>query len=286
MIAASAHAAQPISFNRDVRAILSDKCFFCHGTDPKTRKADRRIDTPEGAMADIDGVRAIVSGDLAKSEVWQRIISDDMDDVMPPPKSHKTLNAAEKEVLKRWIEEGAKYQRHWAFEAPQRAALPVVKDKAWVRNPVDAFVLAGLEAKGLKPTQEADRRALARRVALDLTGLPPKPEEVEAFVKDNAPDAYEKLVAKLMATTQWGEHRGRYWLDAARYADTRGLHFDKYRDWVIAAFNRNLPFDQFTVEQIAGDLLPKPTREQLIATGFHRCNATTNEGGRGAVAAG
>ena len=162
----------------------------------------------------------------------------------------------------------------------------MVKDKAWVRNPVDAFVLAGLEAKGLKPTQEADRRALARRVALDLTGLPPKPEEVEAFVKDNAPDAYEKLVAKLMATTQWGEHRGRYWLDAARYADTRGLHFDKYRDWVIAAFNRNLPFDQFTVEQIAGDLLPKPTREQLIATGFHRCNATTNEGGRGAVAAG
>ena len=158
-ITAAAHAAQPISFNRDVRAILSDKCFFCHGTDPKTRKADRRIDTPEGAMADIDGVRAIVPNDLGKSEVWQRIISDDKDEVMPPPKSHKTLTAAEKEILKRWIEEGAKYQRHWAFEAPQRAALPVVKDKAWVRNPVDAFVLAGLEAKGLKPAQEADGRA-------------------------------------------------------------------------------------------------------------------------------
>ncbi|MEO6740452.1 MAG: DUF1549 domain-containing protein, partial [Chthoniobacteraceae bacterium] len=284
-IAATAHAAQPVSFNRDVRAILSDKCFFCHGTDPKTRKADRRIDTPEGAMADIDGVRAIVAGDLRKSEVWQRIITDDKDEVMPPPKSHKTLTAPEKEILKRWIEEGAKYQKHWAFEAPQRAALPVVKDKAWMRNPVDAFVLAGLEAKGLKPAAEADRRVLARRVALDLTGLPPKREEVESFVKNTAPDAYEKMVAKLMSTQLWGEHRGRYWLDAARYADTHGLHFDKYRemwpyrDWVIAAFNRNEPFDQFTVEQIAGDLLPKPTREQLIATGFHRCNATTNEGG-------
>ncbi len=281
-------AAQPpekIVFNRDVRPILSDKCFACHGFDPKTRKADRRLDTLEGALAEIEGVRAIVPGSLEKSDVWARLISSDKDEVMPPPKSHKTLSAAEKDILKRWIEQGAAYQKHWAFEAPQRAALPEVKDQAWVRNPVDAFVLAGLESAGLKPALEADRRTLARRVALDLTGLPPTPEQVEGFVKDAAPDAYERLVAKLMASPQWGEHRGRYWLDAARYADTHGLHFDKYRemwpyrDWVIAAFNRNQPFDQFTVEQIAGDLLAKPTREQLIATGFHRCNATTNEGG-------
>jgi len=278
-------AAADLSFNRDVRPILSDKCFQCHGFDPKARKADRRLDTPDGAAAEIDGVRAIVPGDLSKSDVWQRIISDDKDEVMPPPKSHKTLDAKEKEILKHWIEQGAKYQKHWSFEPPQRAALPETQDKAWARNPIDAFVLAGLENAGLKPAPEADRRTLARRLSLDLTGLPPKPEEVEAFVADTAPDAYEKLVAKYMAMPQWGEHRGRYWLDAARYADTHGIHIDAYRemwpyrDWVIEAFNRNMPFDQFTVEQIAGDLLPHATREQLIATGFHRCNATTAEGG-------
>ncbi len=282
------HAAsvpEKIQFNRDVRPILSDKCFACHGFDPKTREADRRLDTPEGALAEIKGVRAIVPGSLEESDAWQRIISKDKSEVMPTPKSHKTLSAEEKETLKRWIEQGAPYQKHWAFEAPQRAPLPEVKDKAWVRNPIDSFVLAKLDAAGLKPAPEADRRTLARRLSLDLIGLPPTPEQVEAFVKDMAPDAYEKYVAKLMAQPQWGEHRGRYWLDAARYADTHGLHFDKYReiwpyrDWVISAFNRNQPFDQFTVEQIAGDLLPNPTREQLIATGFHRCNATTNEGG-------
>jgi hypothetical protein len=278
-------AAADLSFNRDVRPILSDKCFQCHGFDPKARKADRRLDTPEGATAEIDGVRAIVPGDLTKSDAWQRIISDDKDELMPPPKSHKSLTPEEKEILKLWIAQGAKYQKHWSFEPPLRAPLPDVQDKAWVRNPIDAYVLAGLEHAGLKPAPEADRRTLARRVALDLTGLPPTPEEVEEFVNDTAPDAYEKLVAKYMATPQWGEHRGRYWLDAARYADTHGIHIDAYRemwpyrDWVIAAFNRNMPFDQFTVEQIAGDLLPNPTREQLIATGFHRCNATTAEGG-------
>ncbi len=277
--------AADLTFNRDIRPILSDKCFACHGFDPKTREADRRLDNAEGAYADLDGVRAIVPGDLVKSESWVRIISDDKDEVMPPPKSHKTLTAAEKETIKRWIEQGARYQNHWAFERPQRAAQPTVKDQAWVRNPIDSFVHAGLERVGLAPAPEADRRTLARRVSLDLIGLPPMPEEVEAFVKDPAPDAYERLVAKLLARPQWGEHRGRYWLDAARYADTHGLHFDKYReiwpyrDWVIAAFNRNQRFDEFTVEQLAGDLLPKPTRAQLIATGFHRCNATTNEGG-------
>ena len=277
--------AADLSFNRDVRPILSDKCFACHGFDPKARKADRRLDTPDGATAEIDGVRAIVPGDLKKSDVWQRIVSDDKDDVMPPPKSHKTLSAGEREILKQWIEQGAKYQKHWSFEPPERAPQPKVQDQAWVRNPIDAFVLAGIEHAGLKPAPEADRRTLARRLALDLTGLPPTPEEVEAFVNDTAPDAYEKLVANFMARPQWGEHRGRYWLDAARYADTHGIHIDAYReiwpyrDWVIAAFNRNMRFDQFTVEQIAGDLLPNPTREQLIATGFHRCNVTTAEGG-------
>ncbi len=285
VIVTAAEPAATLSFNRDVRPILSDKCFACHGFDTKARKADRRLDTPEGATAEIDGVRAIVPGDLTKSEAWKRITTDDKDDVMPPAKSHKTLSAAEKEIIKRWIAEGAKYQKHWSFEPPQRAPIPVVQDKAWVRNPIDGYILAGLERAGLKPTPEADRRSLARRVALDVTGLPPTPEEVEAFVNDPAPDAYEKLVAKLMATPQWGEHRGRYWLDAASYADTHGMHIDNYReiwpyrDWVIAAFNRNMRFDQFTLEQIAGDLLPNPTREQLIATGFHRCNMTTAEGG-------
>ena len=284
-LALAASAETKIDFNRDVRPILSDKCFACHGFDPKNRKADRRLDTPEGALAEIEGIRAIVPGSLEKSDAWQRINSTDKDEVMPTPKSHKTLSAAEKDVLKRWIEQGAHYQKHWAFEAPQRAVTPEVKDKAWVRNPIDGFVLAQLESAGLKPAPEADRRTLARRLSLDLIGLPPTPEQVAAFVKDDAPDAYEKYVAKLMTSPQWGEHRGRYWLDAARYADTHGLHFDKYReiwpyrDWVISAFNRNQPFDQFTVEQLAGDLLPKPTRDQLIATGFHRCNATTNEGG-------
>jgi len=284
-LALTAAAETKIEFNRDVRPILSDKCFACHGFDPKNRKGDRRLDTPEGALAEIEGVRAVVPGSLEKSDLWLRINSTDKDEVMPTPKSHKTLTAAEKETLKRWIEQGATYQKHWAFEAPQRAPQPDVKDKTWVRNPIDGFVLAQLESAGLKPAPEADRRTLARRLSLDLIGLPPTPEQVGAFVKDEAPDAYEKYVAQLMASPQWGEHRGRYWLDAARYADTHGLHFDKYReiwpyrDWVISAFNRNQPFDQFTVEQLAGDLLPKPTREQLIATGFHRCNATTNEGG-------
>ncbi len=286
--AVATSTAADLSFNRDVRPILSDKCFFCHGTDKAHRDSGRRLDLPDGpdgAYAKKDDAIAIKPGDLKGSDAWMRITSDDKDDVMPPPKSHKTLSAAEKDVIKRWIEQGAKYQKHWSFEPPERAPLPKVQDQAWVRNPIDAFVLAGLEPTGLKPAPEADRRTLARRLALDLTGLPPTPEEVEAFVNDTAPDAYEKLVAMFMATPQWGEQRGRYWLDAARYGDTHGIHIDNYvemwpyRDWVIAAFNKNMPFDQFTVEQIAGDLLPNPTRDQLIATGFHRCNITTSEGG-------
>jgi hypothetical protein len=280
-----AQAADGVNFSRDVQPILSDKCFACHGFDPETREADLRLDSFEGATANNDGMRAIVPGDVAKSEAWLRITTDDEDDIMPPKKSHKKLSAAEKDILKRWIEQGAKYQKHWAFEAPQRPALPQVQNKAWSKNAIDRFILARLEAEKLTPAAEADRRTLARRVSLDLTGLPPSPEEVELFVQDSAPDAYEQFVRRLMDSPHWGEHRARYWLDAARYGDTHGLHFDNYRemwpyrDWVINAFNRNQPFDLFTKEQLAGDLLPKPTRDQLIATGFQRCNSTTNEGG-------
>ncbi|MEY5009586.1 MAG: hypothetical protein RLZZ253_725, partial [Verrucomicrobiota bacterium] len=253
--------------------------------DSKNRKGDRRLDTLEDAMAEKEGVRAIVPGDLEKSDAWTRILSADKEEVMPPPKFKKTLSKEEKDILRRWIEQGAEYQKHWAFEAPGRTVPPDGPAFAGSKNPIDRFVGAKLAETGLSHAPEADRRTLARRLALDLTGLPPSPADVDAFEKDPSPDAYEKLVDRLLESPRWGEHRARYWLDAARYADTHGLHFDNYRemwpyrDWVIGAFNRNLPFNQFTVEQIAGDLLPTPTRDQLLATGFHRCNATTNEGG-------
>ena len=279
-------AAAGIQFNRDIRPILSDNCIACHGPDPGSRKAGLRLDTKEGFFAATDKRGAtIVPGNLERSPLYQRLITTDPDDVMPPPKSHKELKPAEKELIRQWILEGAPWQPHWAYLAPERPMQPSVKNGRWVRNPIDSFVMAKLEAKGLQPAPEADRATLARRLALDLTGLPPKPEDVDAFVQDGAPDYYERYVKKLMDTPQWGEHRARYWLDAARYADTHGLHFDNYReiwpyrDWVIRAFNRNQSFDQFTLEQIAGDLLPDPTQEQLVATGFHRCNMTTNEGG-------
>ena len=279
--AAETPSSAKVEFNRDIRPVLSEKCFYCHGFDPKKREADLRLDVREEAVK----AKAFVPGKSGESELIKRIVTTDEDDLMPPKKSHKTLSDAEKAILKRWIDQGAPYEKHWAFELPQRAELPKVKTQGWVRNPIDAFVFAKLEEQGLQPNPEADRRALARRVWLDLTGLPPKPAEVEAFVNDKASDAYEHLVKKLIDTPQWGEHRARYWLDAARYADTHGFHHDAYReiwpyrDWVVGAFNKNMRFDAFTIEQIAGDLLPKPTREQLIATGFHRCNMTTAEGG-------
>ena len=282
----AASAADSLRYSRDIRPILSDNCFACHGPDKDNRKGDLRLDLREAAITPAkSGDRAIVPGKVDESTLVARILTDDEDDLMPPLKSHKKISAAQKDILKRWVAEGAVYEKHWAFELPQRATLPAVKTAGWVRNPIDGFVLAGLEKVGLQPAAEADRRTMARRLSLDLTGLPPKPEEVEAFVNDKSPDAYEKLVKRLMDSPQWGEHRGRYWLDAARYGDTHGIHHDAYRemwpyrDWVISAFNRNMRFDAFTLEQIAGDLLPNPTREQLIATGFHRCNITTAEGG-------
>lgn len=282
---AAADGQQPVSFNRDIRPILADNCFHCHGPDPGSRKAKLRLDREDGFFAAREDGPTVVKNDPEKSPLYQRIMSDDVDEIMPPPKSHKTLTPAQKALIRRWIAQGAPWQPHWSFIVAQRPELPSVKNEKWVRNPIDRFVLAKLESAGLQPAPEANRHTLARRLSLDITGLPPSPARVEAFVKDASPDAYEKLVDELLASPRYGEHRGRYWLDAARYADTHGQHFDNfrdiwpYRDWVINAFNRNQPFDQFTIEQIAGDLLPNPSQDQLIATGFHRCNMTTNEGG-------
>jgi mono/diheme cytochrome c family protein len=275
--------AGSLRYNRDVRPILAENCFACHGPDSAARKADLRLDKFAAATAVKDGSAAIVPGKPDASEMVQRITGKGP--MMPPPAGHKSLTTAQIAVLKRWIADGALYEQHWAYTAPVRAPLPAVKDAAWVRNPIDRFILAKLEKSGLKPAPEADRRTLARRVSLDLTGLPPDPADVEQFVNDKSPKAYEKLVDKFLAMPQWGEHRAKYWLDAARYADTNGIHIDNYReiwayrDWVIKAFNKNMPFDQFTIEQLAGDLLPSPTLDQRIATGFNRCNITTNEGG-------
>jgi len=268
-------------YNRDIRPILAENCFPCHGPDSAARKADLRLDKRESAVE----LGAITPGDPSASELVTRINATNSKEVMPPPSIHKTLTAAQKDLLKRWIESGAEYQLHWSLIAPVRAAPPKVKNESWIRNPIDRFVLARLEAQGLSPATKADRRTLARRLSLDLTGLPPSPQDVEAFVADTDPDAYGKLVDRLLESPRWGEHRARYWLDAARYADTHGYHFDNYRemwsyrDWVIDAFNRNLPFDRFTLEQLAGDLLPDRTLDQQIASGFNRCNMTTNEGG-------
>lgn len=270
-----------IQFNRDVRPILADTCLKCHGPDSATREADLRLDQRDAAI----DAGAWTPGDPDSSEAIRRILSTDPEEVMPPPSSHKVLTAEQKELLRNWVADGAEYEPHWALIAPQRPPLPKVNDAAWPITPIDHFVLSRLEAAGLTPAPPADRRTLARRVALDLTGLPPSPQLVEEFVNDSSPNAYEALVDRLLDAPEWGEHRARYWLDAARYADTHGIHFDNYReiwayrDWVIGAFNRNLPFDQFTTEQLAGDLLPNRTIDQLIASGFNRCNITTSEGG-------
>ena len=279
-------AGAELTFNRDVRPILADACFHCHGPDSVTRKADLRLDTEAGFFGKDGGAEAVVvPGKPEESSLYDRLVTDNPDDLMPPPDSHKELKPEQIEIVRRWIAEGAKWQPHWSFVKPEKPAEPEVSKPDWVTNPIDHFILAGLDKAGLSPAPEADRRALARRAALDLTGLPPSPGEVEAFLADEDPKAYEKLIDRTLASPRWGEHRGRYWLDAARYADTHGLHFDNYRemwlyrDWVIGAFNKNQPFDQFTIEQIAGDLLPNPSESQLIATGFQRCNMTTNEGG-------
>ncbi len=285
LLARAPAEAAALDFNRDIRPILSENCLACHGFDPKARQADLRLDLAESAYADRDGVRPIAPGDLAHSEAWRRITSDDESEIMPPPDSHRVLTAVQKDKLKRWIEEGAPYAIHWAFIPPAKAPQPQVSDASWVRNEIDRFVLARLDAEKLKPAPEADRRTLARRLSLDLTGLPPTAEEVEAFVADRRERAYERLVDRLLASPHYGERMALDWVDAARYADTNGFSIDGgrhmwlWRDWVIDAFNRNKPYNEFLLEQIAGDLLPQPTEAQLTATGFQRNNMVTHEGG-------
>ncbi len=282
--AAPGTPAGPVRFNRDIRPILSDQCFACHGFDSKKRKAGLRLDVAEGAFAaNKDGRVAVKPGKPEESELWKRLLTTDPDDVMPPPDTHKSVSAEQRALIRRWIEQGAPYERHWAFEAPQAGSLPAVADGSV--HPIDVFVRERLKAEGLKPAAEADRSTLIRRLSFDLRGLPPTPAETARFLSDKLPGAYERLVDRFLASAQYGEQMARHWLDVARYADTHGLHLDNerqiwpYRDWVVRAFNRNLPFDQFTVEQLAGDLLPNPTQEQLVATGFNRNNVTTSEGG-------
>lgn len=278
----SAIAGASVQYNRDIRPILNDNCFACHGPDSASREAGLRLDVRDEAV----DMMAIVPGDPDSSEMIDRIHRGADDDMaMPPIDGHKRLSDEQKQLLVQWVREGAEYQPHWSLVAPTRPELPAVSNPAWVRNEIDRFVLAKLDSAGLQPAEEADRRTLARRLSLDLTGLPPSPEEVEAFVNDTSPDYYRRYVDRLLESVRWGEHRARYWLDYARYADTHGIHFDNfreiwsYRDWVINAFNRNLPFDEFSIEQLAGDLLPEPSLDQQVATGFNRCNITTNEGG-------
>lgn len=285
LLASAATAAQPIGFNKDIRPILADACFHCHGPDPGTRKAGLRLDTEAGFFTAKEGEQpTVIKSKPEVSSLFQRLITKDEDDLMPPPDSHKTLKPQQIALIKEWIAQGAPWQPHWSLIPPQKVPLPAVKDSAWVKTPVDRFILSKLEAAGLKPAAQAEDHALIRRVSLDITGLPPSPELVARYLPLDE-KKYSTLVDELLKSPAYGEHRARYWLDAARYADSHGLHFDKpremwpYRDWVVKAFNANEPFDRFTIEQIAGDLLPNATEEQKIATGFQRCNMTTNEGG-------
>ena len=280
-----------VRYGRDVRPILSDRCFLCHGPDREKQQADLRLDVREGAVAARgDHGPAIVPGDPGASELWRRIESHDPEEVMPPADStKKPLSAEERAIVRRWIEEGAEYEPHWAFEAPARPALPAVGEESWCRNPIDRFVLRRLDDAGLAPSPEADAEVLIRRVFLDLTGLPPTPGEAEAYLADGRPDRYERLVDRLLTEepyrTRYAERMATPWLDQARYADTSGIHMDAgrsawpWRDWVLEAYRTNMPFDEFAIEQLAGDLLPGATQAQRIASGFHRNHVTSDEGG-------
>ena len=274
-----------VDFARDIRPLLSDNCFACHGPAAKQRKADLRLDTREGALVYIDGTSAVVPGKPSESELVRRVTTDDEDDLMPPPDSGKKLDATQKALLQRWIAEGAEYELHWSYKPVTRPMPPRVKNGSFILNDIDRFVLATLRTKGHEPAREADRRTLIRRLSFDLTGLPPTWEQVRAFIADSSPRAVGKLVDRLLASPHYGERMAIYWLDLVRYADTMGYHSDNeqtkplYREYVIDAFNDNLPFDQFTREQLAGDQLPGSTRRQLIASGYNRLNMTTREGG-------
>jgi hypothetical protein len=276
----------PIDFNRDIRPILSNHCSACHGPDPRARKANLRLDDRESAFGKTkSGAPRIVPHRLDQSELWARVSSDEPSVRMPPARAGKPLSPQQIDLLKRWIEQGAPWQQHWAYRRPQRATLPAVRAGAWPRNAVDHFLLARMEKAGLTPSPEADRATLIRRLSLDLVGLPPSPQEVDDFLADSSPEAYERVVDRLLASPHFGERWAQYWLDLARYADTNGYHIDnhrdmwKWRDWVVEAFNANTPFDRFTVEQLAGDLLPGATLSQKIASGFNRNGMVNFEGG-------
>ncbi|KAF0181465.1 MAG: hypothetical protein FD161_138 [Limisphaerales bacterium] len=283
---AAAQGRGAIQFDRDIRPLLSDHCFACHGPDGAKRKASLQLDTREGLFGSLkEGGHAVVPGQPDQSALLKRVTSADKEELMPPPKTGKQLSVAQIALLRRWVEEGAPWSPGWAFTPPQLPAAPAVKLSAWPRSDLDRFILAALEQRGWRPAPEADRVTLIRRLSYDLIGLPPTPEEVDAFVADKSPQAYERVVDRLLASKHFGERMAQHWLDLARYADSDGYHDDYlremhgYRDYVIAAFNRNLPFDQFTIEQLAGDLLPDATREQIVATAFNRNGPTTSENG-------
>jgi len=278
-------ADSDLSFSADIRPLLSKYCISCHGPDKAKRKADLRLDVPESAFADLGGYAAIIPGKPEESEIYLRMVTKEKDDIMPPPDAKNPMSREDIEKLKQWIAEGAPFEDHWAFSAPVRKPVPKVPNQDWSKHPIDAFLFEKMAEKGLKPQVTASKETLLRRAFLSLTGLPPAPADILRFANDQSGDAYGKQVDRLLQSRQYGEHRARYWLDAARYGDTHGLHLDNeraiwpYRDWVIQALNDNKPFDTFTIEQLAGDLLPNPGIDQLVATGFNRCNVTTSEGG-------
>jgi hypothetical protein len=273
--------AVEVDYNRDVRPILSENCFSCHGFDEKGRKADLRLDKAESAYE----VKAIVPKDIKNSEAWNRIISDDPDEVMPPPKSHLKMSEQDKQVIKQWIEQGAVYKGHWAFELPVKTALPETPHQKWVKNEIDSYIAKGWEEEKFAPSKEADKYTLIRRLSMTLRGLLPSVEEISQFVADESPLAYEKLVDQFLASPHFGERLALDWLDAARYSDTNGFSIDGgrhmwlWRDWVIKSFNENKPYNEFIKEQMAGDMLSNASDAQLIATGFQRNNMVTHEGG-------
>ena len=284
-IASCVAGAGEVRFNRDIRPILSDKCFKCHGPDANHRKADLRLDTLEGALADLGDYAAVVPGAPGKSELIARITTGDEDDVMPPPDTGKTLSDDEKKLFRDWIAQGGEYEAHWAYIPPKRPPMPTVSARAWPSGAIDRFILARIESVNLSPSPQADAATLARRLHFDLTGLPPSPRLAKRLASDTSPEAYARVVDELLASPRFGERLATYWLDLVRYADTVGYHGDQdhaitpYRDWVIKAFNDNLPFDQFTAEQLAGDLLPNATMNQKIASGYNRLLQTSHEGG-------
>ena len=285
-VATKAADAEKIDYNRDIRPLLSNTCYTCHGPDSKQRQSGLRLDERKSAISLLESkTHAIVPGNREKSELWKRLTAKDPDDRMPPADSGKKITPEQIELIGKWIDQGANFKKHWSFIPLSRPAVPKIPQGMTSRNEIDAFILAQLLKASLKPSPTANKTTLIRRVTFDLTGFPPTLKEIDNFLADKSPNAYEKVVDRLLKSPRYGEHMARFWLDAARYGDTHGLHLDNarsiwpYRDWVIRAFNKHMPFDQFTVEQIAGDLLPNPTLDQKVATGFNRCNVSTSEGG-------